>query len=214
MGCLPGAASSGAPGAAYLCFLLRATPCLISALPSHRSFETRDACNAGPNACSASAPCEYHSGFCSTGLAGGTRAVGDQYGWICSQDLPQDSFDSGSGTLCYLSNEACLTGPNACAARNIDCQRTSLHCLAGNTWDASLPVPYACPLNFPKKGQPNGFGAWCYEDAAGCMSGPNACGVSYPCEKMPSVCATGSAGNENSLAAAGGAGPAYQYFCG
>lgn len=97
-----------------------------------RSYANGDACARGPNACDATHPCEFHPGFCGTGLAGGLRASGGQYGWTCARDLPKSSFDSGSGTLCYFTNEACMSGARA----RDECQRW---CCSATQFLCSLP---------------------------------------------------------------------------
>ena len=70
------------------------------------------------------------------------------------------------------------------------------------------PKSYSCPLDYPSGAQPNGFGAWCFNESNRCSTGPNACGTDIPCVNSPSMCATGAAGNYNN------ANPgSFTYFC-
>ena len=69
------------------------------------------------------------------------------------------------------------------------------------------PTRYICPVDYPPGAQPNAFGAWCYTNLLSCVSGPNSCSTSNPCQLDLSICATGVAGSTRSSSS-----PAV-YFC-
>ena len=84
----------------------------------------------------------------------------------------------------------CTNGPNACNT-SVPCVLDPATCASGLAeWTASF---FFCPEDTPKGAIPNGGGEHCYDSFASCLGGPNACGLSVPCEYSTSLCSTGQA---------------------
>ena len=170
-------------------------------------------CWSDPAACTANAmgcqgglgACQPEPGVCASGEAAGAQG----YSFFCLADLPADALPAGSGMLCFASQAACENATNPCGGGSQRCALDTVACPTGMASAASPPHLWACPGSYPAGAQPNGFGAWCYTDSASCMSGPNACSESAPCQYDVTTCSSGVAGDLRNVPGA----PLYGFFC-
>ena len=165
-------------------------------------YNTPGNCFNGPNPCGINSPCALDYTVCSTGEAGP-----NPYNWFCELDTPigqqsnNAALPSGSGLLCWDSTTDCLDGPNACAATS-DCATNKI-CSTGEAAANAVGNNYICLKDVPTGAAANAAGKWCYDTAAHCADGTNACNASSPCSTTPlagaTVCATAPSG--------------YTYYC-
>ena len=152
---------------------------------------------------------------CGTGKAGGTLETTNAYDWFCDTVVPLGALSNGAGGYCFDTHANCLLAPNGCNANvtvngsvfaGVDCVVDFTRCSTGVA--AASAHQYSCVSDVPAGSYQNGFGVPCYDTFSNCLSGPNLCDMSTPCQIDANTCSSG----ESSAPAADGSLTA-QNFC-
>lgn len=144
-----------------------------------------------------------------------------QIGGLCNSLFPctQNFQVRASTALCRSRRDTCTTEPvSRCVARAFvtfpttaverPCQvcaerlpvgpcplPPSQICATGVAGSVTTStVSWFCGLDLPAAALPTGSGRLCFETFASCMTGPNLCDMTTPCELDLNACATGMAG--------------------
>ena len=154
-------------------------------------YNDTTACANGPNPCGTAFPCENNPSMCATGAAGNANNLdhGNAFAFYCALSTPHNALPNGGGQLCFSTQDACDSGPNACSG-SVPCTAEPSLCATGIA--AGSGNVFVCALSLPNGSMPNGGGRLCYDSQQNCLLGPNTCD-NTTCSLQVSRCATGMA---------------------
>ena len=108
--------------------------------------------------------------------------------------MPVGAVSNGAGAYCYFTAEDCALAPNFCSPAN-PCVVDYVACATGPAGGVAPTASFFCPFDRPNGAIPTAIGNLCYDTFFDCVSGPNACNTSVPCELTPKLCFSGADSN-------------------